>query len=789
MGCCTAIENFIKNPIGSIEDFFDGEDIQSVGVSMQPIVPLSENEPNGIMSLRKKAKAFDSSIAQEMTKEYVTGRFARITNALRYLRNGNGLDGEAKFKVLGDTENYRNFLFDTLATESGVVGATASDVSMNHYSDSITATTNMLAYKYLKASSGYYGAWNNDNIFSFTEVIDTAAIDFTQSEPQIQMTTDDVDIGSSNETVLASSIDLKVVNIWIMNKVTVSDPNTPIQIIVIELEDTATGDIYYHELRPLSMTEDDDNQLLVHYGITGSDCCYYYMYQFGSNVHPELEDATSQTVDDSYSTFSMFPIITLKHNGDYVADMKVSNNARYMDAKRICKKIGVPLKYLDAMIKERGTTPAENAQADSSHSQTKDTFLEYGLNIDRNSNSNAKALWLTAKLIKDYTTSQTVITEDGQTDESYAFSISHDNTTVSRYNKNIKIGNINVSTHVGTYSIRESDTESEQLKNHKYSREKFLVNNASELLADGSNGEKDYQIVLNEKSHYDDYKSVLRLVHQDGNNYTIYDIESIVTYSTIIDGGNSKGIEYNMLDTFTFSDHTGTMLTLPLFAEIVNHMNYTDQYALYNESMHILNFASVVTHLAWYETGIFIKIVQIVLVVVSVVILVGSLGSGTEISAYLISIAIGLSASMALQYLLTKVNNPWLKAIIVIAYVAVMYTTGQVNTDKDITMLLATSAIKAVEIDYMQEMQHEAERYKKFTESLNSEMRQLEQKQKDIIKPKSIDATDIIIEDVDNFYDRVLNIDIIESVEALSDDFMDSDMDKYLDLYNMYTQK
>jgi len=816
MGCCTAIENFFKDPIGSIEDFFDGEDIQSVGVSMQPIMPLDTIEANAMMNLRKKAKAYNTSIAKQLIEEYTTGRFFHITDTIRYLRKGNGLDGEAKFKVLGDTGDYRNFLLSQLALESGVVGATSNDVYINSYSDTEVPSMDCIAYKYLYDNGAIYGSWNNDNIFTFDSHIDINSIDFLQSEPQIQQTTNVDTSGSSNEIMFNTPKDLKVVNIWAMNKkrqdmindvlcgegenpilnqcdYTLEPPNDNLHVIVLELEDPLTNDIYYYELRELSLDIDNLNMIIVHYGVTGSDCCYFYTYQLGSDVHSELENVTEQTIDNSYSTFTLFPIICLKYNGEYVADMKDTNYDRYIDTKTLCRKIGYPLKYLDAIIKERGTTPAEQQQADDSHSQTKDTFIEYGLNIDRDSHSNYKALWYTAKMIKEHTTSKTVFTNDGQSDSTYSFSISYDENTTSRYNKNIRIGNINTSTHSGVYTVRKYDaingvTLFEPLPPHKYLKEKYLIEEGSELLADGSNGEMQYQIRLNTKSHYSDYKSVLRLVYQGENEYTIYDIESLATHSTVVDGGNAKGAAYNMFDSFSFSDSQGTNVTLPLFAEIVNHFNYSEQYALYGESIHIINFASVTTHLSWYETGFFFKLVQVVLIVVAVVILIATLGTGAGFSAYLLAIASGLASGMAIRYMLYHVSSPWLKAILIIAYVALMAETGNVSDIDDTLMLLASTSADSINIHYQQEMKRERESFDKFRQSLNSKLSELEEKQKQFIEPNVI-GEEIVIETPDQFYDRVLNNDIIELVDSMYNSFVSSDLDSYLDTDNLYLKK
>lgn len=761
------------NAIGDwFGDLFKGETIQTVTVSSQPFLPIDSKQKQPILILNQQAHIKNTSISQEIKDELLHGKMLKLKQTFKYIEN-KSLDGLPKFFVAGEATSYNDALFNELLNHASIAGSEQEDVTIKWYSDTLTPSMQCLTYYYME-NNGY--SIGDNGIVHITEVIDNNYFD----EPNLTVTIPDNNCsnGSGNRSIV--NLNLKIQDIVQMTKVL--DNGTECPIFGLQLRDEATNDIYYHDVRTANTDVSDElNKIIVIFGVDGGECCYYWTYQLGSNTIPALENKDGETNANTYSIFAITPVITMKFNGEYVIDMKNSNPNRYNDTKAICKKLGISMFDLHNSITGKNNDPADQQEADETFDHTKDTYLEFGLNVNRRNKSNIKALYKTFELIKQYTTTNSTINNNGYQQNTYLFNIKHLNqqTSGSRYNKSIEIKNIKKETFAGIAYT------------HKYSMRIYAMQVDEPLDELGNNGVSDDNSQNYPKGNF--VKAVMRLVYQDTTEYTIIDVDTISISSVIEDSGNKKGYTYNLLDAMTFQDVSGIDFSFPLLMETLNRCNFTDRYLLYDSSMQLLNFASTTQHLNWYERGWFVNFVQVVLVIVAVVVTVVTLGAGTSLSAALITIAetiaISYGLSYALKWALEQTNNDFLRGLIVVVYIALTIETGKITSDKDLYMLLASSALNATDAVIEDMAIEEQESMRDFLTLLNQRTRELEAKQDELGGSKEMLDFNLFIESPEAYYNRVLNTDIVEYVEDISLDFMSNDLDKFLDIDNLYIKE
>lgn len=762
------------NAIGDwFGDLFRGETVQSVSVSSQPFLPLDKKQKQPILILNQQAKIKQTTISNEIKNELLNGKMLKLKQAFKYMEN-NSLDGLPKFFVAGEATSYNDALFDELVNNANIAGSTHDDISIKWYSDTLIPSMQCLTYYYLKNNAVYN--LGDDGYLDVSEVVDSNMFD----EPSLTITLPDNNCGNGSGNRIITNLHLKIQDIVQMTKV-LSD-GTNCSIFGLQLIDTTNNNTYYYDVRSANTDASDElNQIIVVYGVNGGECCYYWTYQLGSNAIPELENKDDETNSNTYSIFAITPVITMKFDGEYVVDMKNSNPSRYNDTKNICKKLGISMLDLHNSITGKNNDPADQQEAEETFQHTKDTFIEFGLNVNRRTQHNIKALYKTFELIKQYTTTNNSVNSNGYQQNSYLFNIKHINQQISgsRYNKSIEIKNIKKETFAGiAYS-------------HKYSMRIYAMQTDEPLDELGNNGISDDNSQNYPKSNF--VKAVMRLVYQDKTEYTVIDVDSITISSVIEDGGLKKGYSYSLLDAMKFYNTEPIDFAFPLLMETLNRCNFTDRYLLYDSSLQLVNFASTTQHLNWYQRGWFVKFVQVTLVIIAVVVTVVSLGSATSISAALLSmaetIAISYGLSYALKWALEQTNNDIFRALIAVIYIAVTIEVSNYNNDIELYMLLASSSINATNAVVEDMAIEEQESMNEFVTMLNQRVEELRKKQDELDDSDNLIDFNMFIEQPDIYYNRILNTDIIEYVENVSLDFMSNDLNRFLDIDNLYIEE
>lgn len=780
MSCCSwSLPNYIKRFGDQISNWFSSKDIQNVSIVTNPMLAIDTKQYPPILIMQKLARINKTSTSREIINDLVYGKTSKYKLATYY--TGNHFDiGLPIFYVKGTCETFNNKLKDELLLNSGTGETDRSLIQFVYYSDTPYPTNDTMAYHYME-HNGYNRTTQNRVDIQY--VVEPTTLDVANEEYTIATGTI-TDTG--NELDLGTITTFLIVDVVIYTKGT-TPSSTFRKYLLIQLLDESTGDTYYHELR-----EDVDsnnpvdrlNKIIVVYGVTGYDCCYYYEYQLGSNAIPELEDKDGETNDASYGIFTMLPIIPLKYNDTYVYDMKSTDYNRYLQTKKLCSKLGFTLKSLHNVITDKGTTPAEEAEAITSQNNTKDVFLEFSMNIDRSTKENMKSLYLTAKDYHTYTTTVTDIYEQA----TYTFNIKHDETTDSRYNKSIEIDKIHKEIVIGTYMTISGLSSRRAMKYREYVVEKYMLQVSDTLSVDGLNGITQYDIDDNPSYlTYSQLKyapSILRCVYQDKESFIIYDMYNVTISSVIEDSGYHKGVSISVRETFQYQDLDSKSLSIPLTKEVLTQLSFVHQYDIYDQTINITYFASTITTLSWYERPSWVSFFQVVLYAISAVVIYFSASTASSISAWLMNIAFTIGTGYALKKALESTNNKFLQAIIVIVYLAVsLYNSTDSSTSSDeFMMLLASNAIKISDIFINTESESVRKEMMNVLNDLNEAQRELDKKVKNYDRDDREFNLDMFrLENTDELYNRVLNIDLVEQIDqmveaVLSSEYTDYDM-------------
>lgn len=136
-------------------------------------------------------------------------------------------------------------------------------------------------------------------------------------------------------------------------------------------------------------------------------------------------------------------------------------------------------------------------------------------------------------------------------------------------------------------------------------------------------------------------------------------------------------IEAGGLNNMSVSKLAEDNFAIPLSYFAVNQLSPLEQLELYPYALRINLYSVQVTELAWYETAAFMQFFQIVLIVVTVVITIFTLGTGT--AAW-----IALAKQLVINYLITQIaiaiisslDNNFAKAVVAALAIYAMVTTG-----------------------------------------------------------------------------------------------------------------
>ena len=788
MSCCKWLtDNFVVDWLEDIADWFETEHVQSASVAVNSMMSLHTKQLAPLVVMKKLSKIRNTSLATEIGRDYVRGKIHRYKSSTLYCGNTH-MDGLPIFFVKGVNQTYYDRLRDELLAQSGT-GETDRDlVQFVVYSDTETPSNEAMAYHYIEHNGYNRDSTNHESTINL--VIDSTHIDFVAKMYQAP----DPDLTISANTVsISPTSPLLITDTHVFKKYHPSDITTTEDYILVELLDENTNITYYHELRHAVEAADTLNKIIVLHGVTGYNCCYYYEYQLGSNSIPEFEDKDNEDNIPKYNIFTMLPVITLKSDDEYVYEMKNTvNHQRYEKTRKLCDKFGMSLKALHEVITDKGTTPAEEVEATESQNNTKDVFLELGLNIDMPNKETKRALFHTFLYYHTYTTKS----KDDNL-QAYQYLMKHKESLGTRYNKIMKIRDISVNEQYGGhYWVKTSPAASHMLKKGEYHVEKYLLmyTDKEKQLVDTPAYPNEVNVIRpydltnpptqTKEDLLEHHADILRCVYQETDDKFIYiDIVNLAVTRTVEDSGESKGVIVTPLDTWeNILDNTVKTVTIPLLKEVLTHLPFSYQYNLYDQVITLVYHASVITDIHWYEKAEFIKFVQVVLVVVAVVVLYFTLGSGAKLSTVLLEIAVAISATYALNWALKQTSNKYLRGLLIVAYIAVItvYGTESGMSTSDIAMLLGTNALNAGSVLLNVKTEEEQERYAKFMDDLQYTIAELQaeiRKYEEDNPDRQFNLELFLLEDIDEFYNRVVDTDLVSMIDNMEASVLEFNVD------------
>lgn len=175
--------------------------------------------------------------------------------------------------------------------------------------------------------------------------------------------------------------------------------------------------------------------------------------------------------------------------------------------------------------------------------------------------------------------------------------------------------------------------------------------------------------------------------------YRVYNVSAI----TLI----TKGAMY---DTVFKVLAPGNTIVIPLSIYFLNKLTPIEQGVVFPQILRMVTYAADIQHLNYYQTEAFFNLIQIVVVIVAIVIFIFTWYSGGATSAAFMTaienLLIGAVIGMALQMLLAAVDNPYLKALIVVVAVIVAIETGQFNGDMIKTVVFSADLLLTAVTQY-----------------------------------------------------------------------------------------
>jgi len=200
-------------------------------------------------------------------------------------------------------------------------------------------------------------------------------------------------------------------------------------------------------------------------------------------------------------------------------------------------------------------------------------------------------------------------------------------------------------------------------------------------------------------------------------------------------------IMYNMSNV-TFIDRQGlwgtvnTHITdsnffLPVSQYHISKYSGLEQMELMMLSLRTTQYAAVIQHIKWYQTGIFAVFLQLLAVVI---VIVGCVYSACSASTLAISLLTMVATSLALKWVFEHTHNPWLRGLAVVVAAVI---SGNFNGFSDVGMLaqastLTTMVSEFVSIyttDQMYKLQHKKTA---FDSELDRRIKSLKEKQREL---------------------------------------------------------
>jgi hypothetical protein len=147
--------------------------------------------------------------------------------------------------------------------------------------------------------------------------------------------------------------------------------------------------------------------------------------------------------------------------------------------------------------------------------------------------------------------------------------------------------------------------------------------------------------------------------------YKIYDMGAM----TLIQRGGLTGCVSKGLTDENF--------TIPLSYNFVSNLTPMEQMIVMVKSLRLCIYSAQVTHLEYYETPAFFRVISIVVTVVAIVLTIIYLPAGVTFLEVVGTMLAAAAVMYGLKWLMEQTDNLWLKGLIIVAAVIVALIVGE----------------------------------------------------------------------------------------------------------------
>ena len=368
---------------------------------------------------------------------------------------------------------------------------------------------------------------------------------------------------------------------------------------------------------------------------------YYWVYKVGSGVYPAVD-----TSNVSLGSLELMPIIPIRNN--FVNTNANKTSAVYLESAELSQILGVDLDDITASI---------NSSPDIGN--VADAFLHLSVDLAEDAPVLNKLVYETfAQMYEDSGLYQEVVNKTGGVPN-------------SGYSAAIKEGSFNVV--LGWKSQEKVITQCIIGPINTY---KKSVKTRTAI--DNSTGIPSSQTV------YD-----LVMTKQVTEEYYITYTMGYITGLTLIDRDGMFG---------TVGRDLTEGIHMPLSFFFLDALDLQEQVEVFPYVLKISIYAAQITHLEWYETEAFGRIMKIIAIIVAVVVTILTWGAASSFGAFLISmaemIAIGVAVGYAMKILMESNAPDWLKAVgAVILVVVGMYLGMSAGSGEFLSAAQLTQAV------------------------------------------------------------------------------------------------
>ena len=469
---------------------------------------------------------------------------------------------------------------------------------------------------------------------------------------------------------------------------------------------------------------------VITYTNTNNGRMYYWIYDPATNQYPSLTHPVT-----SSSSIESYPIVMLRNGFFDVENYNVSSiggvsrppsitEKRYKDTVELLNHIGVDLESLTTAYKD-------NPDID----KLLDAFFMYGVSPSDSSEITSRVLYEMFDAIYDKTPYI-----EGDSTFSASFKENPYNAAIVWKPKTTKIekqviGSLGKCTHS---IINNPVTKTTYLD--RTVKDRYVTDVIEEVMVDSRGNILGKQIKETTTYRIDEYDT-----DSNGNSYSsgrykqseitesnkdleikkqitetevkILTCNSFTSFNIIRRGSYSGGVSLQLDDPD---------LVIPLPVEVVERLTLMEKTDLLCKAAYLTFYAYERIHLEWYETEKFASFLKILVIAISVVVTIISLGTASwatmtwsaAMFAVLKAVAIGVALQLALKLIMDNVDDPALKAVLAAAATAVaIYAGGGFDNFNGLTALkLVELPVQAASI-YMNSVNE------KLFDNLNDDMK------------------------------------------------------------------